>query len=608
MTLHNPPARAELPREQTWDIGAIFATPDAWEQEAAAFSQALPALTTYAGRLGESPQTLLAFLETDQTLRQRLGRLTGYAGMQSSVDGQDTVAADRRDRSSTLASQYTAASAYAAPELLALDEARLREWLSHPGLQDFAVPLERLWRTRPHVRSAEVEELLGALGSPFASARGIHPALANMDLDFGEVDGVKVGHGNVDALTGSADQGTRRRAWEGYADAHLYVKHGMAAALATGVRQNVFSARARRYPDALTAALEASYIPAQVFHTLLDTYRANLGTWHRYWAVRARWLGLTRLREYDVKAPLSAHSPAVSYPQAVEWIAAGMAPLGGEYVKVLRHGLQGGRWVDYGLNQHKRQGAYSSGVYPIKPYIFMSWNDNLGSMSTLAHEIGHSMHSYLSWQHQPYAHARYTLFSAEVASNFNQAMVRQHLFAAQPDADFQVALIEEAMSNFHRYFFIMPTLARFEQEIHARVEAGRSLSAPDLNALMADLLQEGYGDGVQMDRERSGILWSQFSTHLYSNFYAYQYATGISAAHQLLAGFAGDPEAARGRYLTFLGEGGRLDPLDALRNAGVDMEQPAAVEKTFEVLAGYVDRLEALLAERERAGGAARTG
>lgn len=600
MTLKDPPARADLPQEQTWDIAAIFATPDAWEAAAAAFPERLERLRTFVGRLGESPEVLAEYLKADDQVRQELGRLTAYAGMQSSVDGQDTVAADRRDRGNVLASRYAQATAFASPELLALDEPTLRGWLAGPLLSDYAVMIGRILRTRPHVRSAEVEELLGALGSPFGSARGIHPAIANMDLDFGTVAGVQVGHGNIDALTASADREVRRAAWEGYADAHLAVKHGMAAALATGVRQNVFTARARHYPDALTAALSATYIPNTVFHTLIETYRAHLPTWHRYWAVRARWLGLERLREYDVKAPLSARPPEVDYAQAVEWIAAGMAPLGEEYGAAMRHGLTDGRWVDYGLNRHKRQGAYSNGVYKVKPFIFMSWNDTLPSMSTLAHEIGHSMHSYLSWQGQPYAQARYTLFAAEVASNFNQAMVRQHLFSAQPDVDFQVALIEEAMGNFHRYFFIMPTLARFEAEIHARVEAGRSLSAPDLNLLMADLLQDGYGDGVQMDRERSGILWGQFSTHLYSNFYAYQYTTGIAAAHQLLAGFEADPEAARQRYLTFLGEGGRLDPLDALRNAGVDMEKPDAVEQTFGVLAGYVDRLEALLAEREQ--------
>lgn len=231
----------------------------------------------------------------------------------------------------------------------------------------------------------------------------------------------------------------------------------------------------------------------------------------------------------------------------------------------------------------------------------MTWNGTLGSYSTLAHEIGHSMHSLLSQREHPYAVPRYTLFHAEVASNFNQAMVRQHLLRQAREAgdtDFEVAVIEEALANFHRYFFIMPTLAAFELEAYRRIEAGGTLSAPDLIELTADLLGQGYGDGVTMDRDRSGILWAQFSTHLYANFYAYQYATGISAAHQLLEQFGEDPEAARERYLAFLKSGGSLDPIDALREAGVDMLSPEPVQATFRTLAGYVDRLEELLAAR----------
>ncbi|MEW6420263.1 MAG: oligoendopeptidase F [Deinococcota bacterium] len=594
------PSRADVPPEQTWDIAALFATPEAWEAEAAALPTAIDALATYAGTLGRSPEALAAYLRAADEVELRLTRLLSYAGMAASVDGRDAVAAARRDRASGLAAHFGSVTAFAEPELLALDEKSVRGWLTRPELKDDRIRLERLWRDRAHVRSAEVEELLGAVQAPFASERSIHPTLVNMDLRFGQAGGETITQGNVDRLLASPGREVRRQAWENYADAHLAVRHAQAAMYATNVRQNVFLARARRYPDAITASLAPARIPVEVVTTLLATYRAHTPTWHRYWNVRREWLNLPELREYDVKAPL-VPPREVSYAQAVEWICEGMAPLGSEYIQDTRAGLTTERWVDYAENDGKRQGAYSNGSARVKPYIFMTWQGTLGSYSTLAHEIGHSMHSLLSQREHPYAVPRYTLFHAEVASNFNQAMVRSHLLQRAREAgdtDFEVALIEEALANFHRYFFIMPTLAAFELESYRRVEAGGTLSAPDLINLTADLLKEGYGDGVKMDRERSGITWAQFSTHLYANFYAYQYATGISAAHQLLAGFAQDPDGARERYLAFLKSGGSLDPIDALKQAGVDMLSPEPVEATFQVLAGYVDRLEELLTAR----------
>jgi oligoendopeptidase F len=244
-------------------------------------------------------------------------------------------------------------------------------------------------------------------------------------------------------------------------------------------------------------------------------------------------------------------------------------------------------------------GAFSSGVPGTHPFIMMSYNDDLYGLSTLAHELGHSMHSYYTFKTQKLmAYSRYGLFAAEVASNFNQALVRDYLFRTETDPDFQIALIEEAMSNFHRYFFIMPTLARFELEIHERVEKGQALTADTLNKLMADLFAEGYGDELQIDHERTGITWAQFHTHLYSNFYVYQYATGISAAHALAEGILAGKPGAADNYLSFLKAGGSIYPLDALKLAGVDMTQPEPVESAFAVLAGLVDRLEKLAVGR----------
>jgi oligoendopeptidase F len=250
--------------------------------------------------------------------------------------------------------------------------------------------------------------------------------------------------------------------------------------------------------------------------------------------------------------------------------------------------------VDYACNKGKREGAFSSGAYDTHPFIMMSYNDDLFSLSTLAHELGHSMHSYYSRRTQPYIYSRYSLFVAEVASNFNQAMVRDHLFKTQTDPAFQIALIEEAMSNYHRYFFIMPTLARFELEMHERLERGAPLNADGMIDLMADLFKEGYGAEVEFDHDRIGITWAQFA-HLYMNFYVYMYATGISGAHALAQDILDGVPGAAEKYLVFLKAGGSLYPLDALRMAGVDLTAPEPVEQAFAVLADLVGRLEKLI-------------
>jgi oligoendopeptidase F len=366
------------------------------------------------------------------------------------------------------------------------------------------------------------------------------------------------------------------------------------------VKQDVFVARARRYGSSLEAALRPNFIPLEVFHSLIATFKANLPTWHRYWRIRKRALGLGELHVYDTKAPLTSAPLALPYQQAVEWICEGMAPLGEEYVAAMRRGLDEQRWVDVYPNRGKRAGAFSMGVPGTHPFIMMSYNDDIFGLSTLAHELGHSMHSYHTRGTQPFVYANYGLFLAEVASNFNQAIVREHLLkrvapSAPQGRDFEIAVIEEAMANFHRYFFIMPTLARFELEIHERVECGQALTADGMIALMADLFAEGYGPEVAQDRERVGSTWMQFSTHLYANFYVYQYATGISGAHALAEGVLAGQDGAAERYLGFLKAGSSAYPLDILRDAGVDMTTPAPVERTFAVLAGYVERLEALL-------------
>lgn len=597
------PVRSEIPIEHTWDLTNIFATPAAWEAKLAEIKARLVQTREFQGRLGEGPAQLATWLAHLQALMADTQRVVMYASLDYSTDTNNQAAAARTAQATTLAATVQAAVAFADPELMAIGFATLRAWQqTHPDLAIYGHYLDNLERMSAHVRTAEVEELLGQVEDAFRTAANTHGILTNSEILFAPAhatDGAQsfeVTHGTIGALLSSPDREVRRTAWTSYADGHLAYKNTMANALAAGVKQDVFRARARRHMSSLDAALTPPNIPTAVFHNLIDTFRRNLPTWHRYWRLRRRVLGVETLHEYDIKAPLTQDKIEVPYRQAVDWICEGMTPLGEDYVAVLRRGALEQRWVDIYPNKGKRMGAFSYGGPDTHPYIMMSYNDDIFSLSTLAHELGHSLHSYYSWRTQPIIYGRYTLFAAEVASNFNQALVRDYLLRTQPDRAFQIAIIEEAMSNYHRYFFIMPTLARFELDLHARAERGEALTATVMSDLMADLFAEGYGDDLAMDRARTGITWAQFSTHLYANFYVYQYATGISGADALaraiLAGEAGAVE----RYLEFLHAGGSRYPLDALQRAGVDLSAAAPVDAAFAVLANYVDRLETLLA------------
>ncbi|HSR26356.1 MAG TPA: oligoendopeptidase F, partial [Candidatus Eisenbacteria bacterium] len=593
-------ARSEIPVEDTWDVGSIFPGDAGWEAECDRLAATLPELDRFHGRLAQGADVLAELLAASERVSRSLDRVLVYAIMRSSVDATDETAAALADRARGLGSRVQAALAFVEPELLAVGVETLRRWVAdHEPLAVYAHWVELLGRRAPHVRSAEVEEVLGLAAEPLDGAASVHGVLANADLRFRQAVGAdggerEVAQGVYNELLASPDRELRRTAWESYTDAHLATARTMAACLATAVKRDAFLARARRYRDSLDAALSPNHIPVEVFHNVIDALRDHAGTWHRYWRLRRRALGLDALREYDTRAPLACRVE-VGFRQAVEWISDGMAPLGEDYVDDLRRGVLEQRWVDAHPNRGKRQGAFSIGRPGTRPFVFMSYGGSLGSMSTLAHELGHSMHNLTTSRSQPYVYSRYGLFLAEVASNFNQALVRAHLLARETDPALQVALLEEGIGNFHRYLLVMPTLSRFELEIHDRVERGEPLTAEGMTELMAGLLAEVYGPEVEMDRRRSGILWAQFSGHLYRGFYPYQYATGIAAAHALADGVLAEGRPAAERYRRFLATGGSMYPLDALRLAGVDMATREPLDRGFAVLARYVDRLEELV-------------
>jgi oligoendopeptidase F len=598
------PTRAEVDARFTWDAASVFPDEAAWDSALQTVLTRLPDLAEFKGHLGDSPDTLADWFDATERLQRLFGKLTVYSTMSYSVDVTNQVGVARNDRTRTAAAQLGAAMSFALPEMIAIGFPRLREWVATaPRLAHLGHYFDRLERLQSHVRSPEVEEILTQVSDPLASAVSAHSVLANADMKFPPAVGVEgkeeVAQGTIGALLTSPDPSVRRTAYESYADAHLALQNTMATSLAAGIKRDVFYARARGYASSLHAALEPAFIPPEVFHNIIQAFRANAGTWHRYWRLRRKALGVEVLKPHDTRAPLQTFRLNVPYEQSVEWVAAGVAPLGEEYVRILRKGALEQRWVDVYPNKGKRMGAFSTGVPDTFPFIFMSYNDDIFAMSTLAHELGHSMHSHYARGTQPFVYSNYGLFQAEVASNMHQALTRRYLLDTQHDPEFQIAVLEEAMANFYRYFFIMPTLARLELDLHERVERGGPITAAYLNDLTANLMGEVYGDEVDMsgpDRDRAGSTWAQFHTHLYSNFYVYQYATGIAGAHHLANRVASGDRGAAEAYVAFLKSGGSMYPLDGLRLAGVDMSSTEPVESAFAALADTVTRLEKLLA------------
>lgn len=596
-------SREEVPPQYTWNAPSVFESHEAWESEFASVLESLDDLSRFRGHLADGPTVLADALHNIEAVMQRVGKIDTYASMNHAADVTDQKAAGASSKAQGLYGKALAATAFFDPELLAIGEETLRRWMvDEPRLAIMAHYVDDLFRKQAHVRSAEVEELLGMLADPFSGASATASMLTDADFQFEPAissDGAEVAlsQGTLQKILSGRDREARRTAWEHYNDQFLAYKNTLATNLATSIKQNVYQMRARHHNSTLEAALFAENVPVEVFHNLIVTFRENLPTWHRYWAIRRKALGVEELHPYDIWAPLIEEKPDVSYEHAVDWISEGLAPMGETYVSTMRKGCLEDRWVDIYPNKGKSAGAFSSGSPGTYPFILMSYDDTLFSMSTLAHELGHSMHSYLTWQNQPVLYSQYSLFVAEVASNFHQAMVRAHLLEHNSDPTFQINLIEEAMDNFHRYFFVMPTLARFELETHARVERGEGLTADDMIALMADLFSEGYGGEMHVDRQRVGITWATFG-HLYMDYYVYQYATGISGAHALSKRILSGADDAVDDYMSFLKAGGSMYALDALKMAGVDLTTPEAVKVTFEVFSGLVDRLEGLLAQQ----------
>ncbi len=593
--------RAKVKKNQTWNSESVFPSPEAFDAEVKSLVESLAEVKSFEGRLGESPDIFLEAMDVIERISSRAAKVRVYATMASAVDATNQKAAAMNGKATSALSRVSAATSFVDPELLSIGETKLREWLkSDPRMKLYEHYFNDLFRKQAHLRSAEVEELLGMARDPFNSVSTTASLLANADFKFkpardSKNKKIELTQSTYNSMMNSTDRKVRRTAWENYTDKYLEFKNTLAGNLAVSIKQNVFNMKARNFSSSLEATLFNGDVPVEMFHNLLDIFKKNLPLWHRYWRLRRKALGVKTLSPYDVWAPLNTKKHKVPFEKAVDWICEGLAPMGEEYVRVMRKGCLEDRWVDWSPNAGKRQGAFSTRVpKDTHPFIMMSYTDSIGSMSTLSHELGHSMHAYYASRAQPMFYYLYPSIVAETASNFNQAMTRAHLLNMNPSKSFQIALLEEAMGNFHRYFFVMPTLARFELETHQRVEQGQALTADSMIELMADLFSEGFGGEMNLDRERVGITWGTFTTHLYIDFYSFQYAIGISAANAIAKRIlSGTPNAAQD-HINFLKAGSSRSPIEVFKIAGVDMTSTQPIEDAFEVLGDYIDRLESL--------------
>lgn len=593
-----PMPRTKVKKNQTWNSESLFATPQAFDDAVKDLLESLPNVKKYQGHLGDSTEIFLEAMRAMDELDQRASKIRVYANMSNAVDANDSAAAAMNSKAMSALAQAGAAASYLEPELLAIGEAKLRGWVDgDPRLQKFDFFFTDLFRKQAHVRSAEVEELLGMLRDPFQAVRMTAGAIANADFKFkpardSQGKKLELTQSTKNSLMHSPDRKARQTAWENYNDKYLEFKNTLAGNLAASIKSNVFNMKARNFKSSLEATLFNGDVPVEMFHNLLNIFQKNLPMWHKYWRIRRKALGVKVLHPYDIWAPLTTKKHKVPFETAVDWICEGLAPMGDEYVNVMRKGCLEDRWVDWAPNAGKREGAFSTRVpSDTHPFIMMSYTDDVGSMSTLSHELGHSIHAYYASRAQPMMYYLYPSIIAETASNFNQAMTRAHLLNTKKDKYFQIALLEEAMGNFHRYFFIMPTLARFELATHERAEKGQPLTADYMNNLMADLFSDGYGGEMNVDRDRVGITWGTFTTHLYIDYYSFQYAIGISAANAIAKRILDGVPGAAQDHINFLKAGSSMSPMDVYKTAGIDMTSTQPIEDAFAVLEEYIDRL-----------------
>ncbi|WP_210364556.1 oligoendopeptidase F [Bacillus sp. REN3] len=599
-TVKKLPSRSEVAVEDTWRLEDIYANDEAWEKEFEEVKGMLPGIQEFQGKLGGSADQLYNALQLQDQILERLGRLYTYAHMRYDQDTANSFYQGMDDRIKNLYTHAASSFAFIVPEILAVDEADIKRFLDEKEeLKLYGHALEEINLQRPHVLSATEEALLAQASEVMSSPSNTFGMLNNADLEFPSIkdengEEVEITHGRYIRFLESEDRRVRKEAFQAVYKTYGSFRNTFASTLSGNVKKDNFNARVRKYDSARHAALSANNIPESVYENLVDTVNKNLHLLHRYVKLRRKVLGVDKLHMYDLYTPLVKNvKMEISYQEAKEIILKGLEPLGEEYINILKEGFQN-RWVDVQENKGKRSGAYSSGAYGTNPYILMNWQDNVNNLFTLAHEFGHSVHSYYTRKTQPYPYGSYSIFVAEVASTCNEALLNDYMLKTTEDEQERLYLLNHYLEGFRGTVFRQTMFAEFEHLIHQKAQNNEALTAESLTTDYYELNKKYFGsEDIDIDEE-IGLEWSRIP-HFYYNYYVYQYATGFSAATALSKQILEEGEPAVKRYVDFLKAGSSDYPIEVLKKAGVDMTSPKPIEEAFKVFEEKLNEMEGLL-------------
>jgi len=592
------PERGEIDEEYKWDLESIYASDDEWEAAFEDVGERLDDLQQYEGQVTADGETLLATLETRDELMREVQQVTTYAQLRSSEDTTNQQYQALSARAQSLMSDAQSAASFVQPEILELTDDEVEEMLaSTDGLERYEHYLDDVLRTKAHTRSAEVEEVLAELGEVTHGSGDVYSMLANADMEFPTVEkpdgeGVEITQSNFTTLLKEPDREFRQTVHESFYEEWSEVRNAVGSAYKNSVKADVKTARVRNYETAREAAMDGPNVPVEVYDNLVETVRDNLDKLHRHAELKADVLGVDELEMWDVYMPMTeTESPGVSYEEATEYVVDAVGALGEAYQSRVAEGLES-RWVDVYENDGKRAGAFSSGTYDTQPFIMMNYQDDIASMYTLAHELGHSMHSQYTKETQPYVYSNYEIFVAEVASTVNETLLTHHLLETVEDPEFRRHVLNEYLERVRSTLYRQTMFADFEHQAHRLEEQGEAITPDALDELYGDLKREFYEPAnVDEHVERE---WMRIP-HFYRAYYVYQYATGISAAVALSQRILEGDEAATERYREFLSKGSREYPLELLAGAGVDMSSSDPIQSALDVYDDYLDEMESLV-------------